>query len=185
MTRITPVSFELYDTGFDRFAQELGGSFERYGFAVVTDTALDQQGIDAAIADDIDAELWRKFFMLAAMSAVSCMARASIGQILDSAPTRALAVTAALEAAAVGRAEGVNLPGDIEGAVLQQVNLMPRDGRPSMLEDLEAGRPLELPYFSGTLARLGRRHGIPTPIHDMALSVLGMHAGGASKNAGA
>ena len=51
MTRITPVSFELYDTGFDRFAQELGGSFERYGFAVVTDTALDQQGIDAAIAD--------------------------------------------------------------------------------------------------------------------------------------
>ena len=142
-------------------------------------------GIDAAIADDIDAELWRKFFMLAAMSAVSCMARASIGQILDSAPTRALAVTAALEAAAVGRAEGVNLPGDIEGAVLQQVNLMPRDGRPSMLEDLEAGRPLELPYFSGTLARLGRRHGIPTPIHDMALSVLGMHAGGASKNAGA
>ena len=51
MTRITPVSFELYDTGFDRFAQELGGSFERYGFAVVTDTQLDQGGVDAAIAD--------------------------------------------------------------------------------------------------------------------------------------
>ena len=142
-------------------------------------------GIDVAIADDIDAELWRKFFMLASMSAVSCMARARIGDILDSPPARALAVAAALEAAAVGRAEGVNLPADIEGAVLQQVNLMPRDGRPSMLEDLEAGRPLELPYFSGTLARLGRRHGIPTPIHDMALNVLSMHASGLTKSAGA
>jgi isopenicillin N synthase-like dioxygenase len=51
MAAITPVSFALYDSDFDAFAQALGASFERYGFAVVTDTALDQEGIDAAIAD--------------------------------------------------------------------------------------------------------------------------------------
>jgi isopenicillin N synthase-like dioxygenase len=51
MAAITPVSFALYDSDFDAFAQALGASFERYGFGVVTDTALDQQGIDAAIAD--------------------------------------------------------------------------------------------------------------------------------------
>ena len=51
MTGIIPVSFTLYDSDFDRFSNELGTSFERYGFAVVTDTAMDQQGIDAAISD--------------------------------------------------------------------------------------------------------------------------------------
>ncbi len=51
MTGIAPVSFALYERDFDRFAKELGESFERYGFAVVTDTQMDQAGIDAALAD--------------------------------------------------------------------------------------------------------------------------------------
>lgn len=51
MAGITPVSFALYGTDFDRFAAELGASFERYGFAVVSDHDLGQAGIDAAIAD--------------------------------------------------------------------------------------------------------------------------------------
>ncbi len=51
MPGIEPVSFALYAGDFDRFAQALGESFERYGFAVVTDTGLDQAGVDAAIAD--------------------------------------------------------------------------------------------------------------------------------------
>jgi isopenicillin N synthase-like dioxygenase len=51
MTGIIPVSFALYDSDFDRFARELGTSFERYGFAVVTGTGMDQRGIDAALDD--------------------------------------------------------------------------------------------------------------------------------------
>ena len=51
MSGITPVSFALYTSDFDRFAVELGASFERYGFAVVSDHDLGQAGIDAAIAD--------------------------------------------------------------------------------------------------------------------------------------
>jgi len=51
MAGIAPVSFALYETDFDRFAAELGASFERYGFAVVSDHDLDQAGIDAAIAN--------------------------------------------------------------------------------------------------------------------------------------
>jgi len=51
MTGIAPVSFTLYARDFDAFAAALGASFEQYGFAVVTDHDLDQQGIDAALAD--------------------------------------------------------------------------------------------------------------------------------------
>ena len=48
---IEPVSFTLYSKDFDRFAHELGASFQRYGFAVVSDHDLDQARIDAAISD--------------------------------------------------------------------------------------------------------------------------------------
>jgi 2-dehydropantoate 2-reductase len=50
-----------------------------------------------------------------------------------------------------------------------------------MLEDLEAGRPLELDYLSGAVVRLGRAAGVPTPIHDFACRALAMHAAGARK----
>jgi isopenicillin N synthase-like dioxygenase len=48
---IAPVSFELYASDFDAFADALGRSFARYGFAVIADHGLDQARIDAATAD--------------------------------------------------------------------------------------------------------------------------------------
>lgn len=135
-------------------------------------------GVSADMPASIDAEIWQKFIMLASFSAVSCLARATIGEVLDSADARSLVLEAAQEAMAVARAQGVALPADINDVVMRQVRDMPREGRPSMLEDLESGRRLELPYLSGTVVRLGRAAGILTPIHDTAYRVLAMHTGG-------
>ena len=48
---IEPVSMTQYDTDFQAFADKLGGSFKRYGFAVVSDHGLDEAVIEAAIDD--------------------------------------------------------------------------------------------------------------------------------------
>ena len=48
---IEPVSMTLYDTDFQAFADQLGTSFKRYGFAVIADHGLDEAVIEAAIAD--------------------------------------------------------------------------------------------------------------------------------------
>ena len=48
---IVPVSMALYDTDFQAFADALGTSFRRYGFAVVADHGLDETVIAAAIDD--------------------------------------------------------------------------------------------------------------------------------------
>ncbi len=48
---IQPVSYTLYDREFGRFSAELGRSFERYGFAVVSDHGLPQPVVEAALAD--------------------------------------------------------------------------------------------------------------------------------------
>ena len=47
---IPPVSFAAFDGDFQAFARDLGASFERYGFAVVTDYDLPQDRIEAALA---------------------------------------------------------------------------------------------------------------------------------------
>ena len=49
VSAIPPVSMATYDTDFDAFAQELGGWFERFGFAVVADHGVDQIVIDGAL----------------------------------------------------------------------------------------------------------------------------------------
>jgi len=144
----------------------------------IADALNDCIGVSAEMPASIDGEIWLKFLMLASFSAVSCLARATIGEVLDSAEARALVLEAAQEAMAVARAQGVALPADSNDVVMRQVRDMPREGRPSMLEDLESGRPLELPFLSGTVVRLGRAAGIPTPIHDTAYRALAMHAGG-------
>jgi isopenicillin N synthase-like dioxygenase len=46
---IPPVSMKTYDTDFEGFSQELGGWFERFGFAVVADHGVDQAVIDGTL----------------------------------------------------------------------------------------------------------------------------------------
>jgi 2-dehydropantoate 2-reductase len=47
-----------------------------------------------------------------------------------------------------------------------------------MLQDLERGRPLELPWLSGAIVRLGAEAGVNTPIHRFIVTVLGPHVNG-------
>jgi isopenicillin N synthase-like dioxygenase len=48
--RIAPVSFGEFARDFDSFAETLGASFARYGFAVISDHGVPQDRIDAALA---------------------------------------------------------------------------------------------------------------------------------------
>lgn len=48
----------------------------------------------------------------------------------------------------------------------------------SMLDDLNRGKPLELNYLSGDVARIGCAHGIATPIHDFVTAALQPYVNG-------
>ena len=54
-------------------------------------------GVEVAVSADIDVDIWKKFAMLASFSAISCLARASIGEVLDSPEARELVIAAANE----------------------------------------------------------------------------------------
>jgi 2-dehydropantoate 2-reductase len=49
---------------------------------------------------------------------------------------------------------------------------LPPQTKSSMLEDLERGRRLELPWLSGAVVRLGEEVRVPTPTHRFITTVL-------------
>ncbi len=76
------------------------------------------------------------------------------------------------ECLAVSRMEGAVLDDDIPDAILARFQSFPADMSTSILTDREAGRPLEWDIRNGVISRLGRRHGIPTPISDTITTLL-------------
>lgn len=136
-------------------------------------------GVDASISDDIRATLWTKFLFLATNAALTCLARQPAGVVYHDPLLLDLAKRSIAEIAAVAVAEKVRLAPNAEADALAILQGFPPDVVASMRQDLDAGRRLELEGISGTIVRLGRKHGIPTPVHDVAYACLKPFAGGA------
>ncbi|MEE3138138.1 MAG: 2-dehydropantoate 2-reductase [Acidobacteriota bacterium] len=149
--------------GRDDLAQEL---------AAEVSGAFRSSGVDAQVADDIDAALWSKFVLFSVMSAASCLADLATGPLRVDPDYRAMLKRGMRETAAVARAHGVKLEPDIAERSLSIVDEMAAESVPSMLLDLRAGRRLEIEYLSGTVVRLGNLLGIDVPFHSAAYGAL-------------
>ncbi|HAD25759.1 MAG TPA: 2-dehydropantoate 2-reductase [Alphaproteobacteria bacterium] len=135
-------------------------------------------GFEARFQPDIMASLWSKFVLVAAFSGVMGLARAPLGIVRADTDARGLLEAALNEAEQVGRALGVTLPEHTAQSIFQMANALPHELKPSLLEDLEHGRRLEVEWLSGGVRRLGRQVGVATPVHDVIYSVLKLHADG-------
>ena len=76
------------------------------------------------------------------------------------------------ECLAVGRAEGAALDDGIVEAVVEGARRAPPDSLNSLIADRMAGRPMEIDARNGAVVRFGRKHGIPTPLNEMAVALL-------------
>ncbi|HLB15676.1 MAG TPA: 2-dehydropantoate 2-reductase [Burkholderiales bacterium] len=129
-------------------------------------------GIDARVSDSVQTEQWRKFVPVAGLSAISCLSRQPIGPIREDRKLRALYRQAMTEVVALATAKGVVLESNIVEHMLAAAQRYQPDARVSMLEDLEAGKPLELDWLSGYVSREARQLGVATPFHDVAYACL-------------
>jgi len=129
-------------------------------------------GIDARVSDSMQTEQWRKFVPVAGLSAISCLSRQPIGPIREDRKLRALYRQAMTEVVALATAKGVALESGIVEHMLALAERYQPEARVSMLEDLEAGKPLELDWLSGYVSREARRLGVATPFHDVAYTCL-------------
>ena len=135
-------------------------------------------GIDAVVSDGIQRAIWEKFVFIVGLSALTTLTRLPIGPIREEPLTRELLANVMREAAAVGRAKGVDLAADIVEKQLAFVDTLPADMIASMLGDLRRGNRLELPWLSGGVVRLGTTLGVVTPANRFVYTALKLHENG-------
>jgi 2-dehydropantoate 2-reductase len=140
--------------------------------------ALDTAGVDHRVSADIERDIWDKMAFLATFAGATALMRRPIGAIREDAETRAMLLAGLEEASAVACAKGIALPDDFVERTLERCDRLPYEMKSSMLQDLERGRRLELPWLSGAIVRLGRELGVLTPTHAFIITALKLHAGG-------
>lgn len=136
-------------------------------------------GFQATLSPHIDRDLWSKFVRLSTFSGLTALTRLPLGPIRDDEALWGLAESALEEGCALAAARDVALPAAVATEMRTMLRGMPPTAKSSMLEDLERGRPLELPWLSGAMVRLGRESGVATPVHAVIAAALGPYVGGA------
>jgi 2-dehydropantoate 2-reductase len=137
-------------------------------------------GAESIHSEDIHAALWAKMVFIASFGGISALSRATAGDLRQCREARELLTAAMREVEAVGRARGVSLPAEVVENQMALLESFEPTATTSMQRDVAAGRPFELEAFSGTVVRLGRRHGVPTPVHSaldaLLRPMLGRHS---------
>ena len=155
-----------------KFAERDGGRSER---ALAIAAAMQEAGVEAGVPEDVRVEIWRKFLMLATLSGITAGGRCAAGDIQSSDALKALARDCVAEIGALARARGVAIGEADEAKVLETLAGFPPDMRASMAKDLEAGRPLEVDWLSGAVARLSAAEGLEAPAHRTITALLAPH----------
>ncbi|MBA2402156.1 MAG: 2-dehydropantoate 2-reductase [Bradyrhizobium sp.] len=128
-------------------------------------------GFEAKLSDAILTELWMKFILLAANASAVATSRRPIGDLRDP-EIRPVMLAAYREVMDVGRACGVALPDNAVEITAGYSDSLPVHQKPSMALDLERGNRLELPWLGGKVVELGKKHGVPTPMHSLMYAML-------------
>jgi 2-dehydropantoate 2-reductase len=125
---------------------------------------------DAEVVDDWTTVAWKKLCHNAAgvlpallLQPAGVMRDDDIGEV---------AIDLVRECVAVGRAEGAKLEDDFPEQVLAASRRAAVDSVNSLLADRIAGRPMEIDARNGAIVRLGKKHKIPTPVNNMAATLL-------------
>ena len=142
--------------------------------ATALSTALAAAGLKAPVRQNIRDEIWVKLWGNLSFNPISALTHATLDVICTDAGTRAVARSMMLEAQTIAEKLGVTFRIDVERRI---------DGgaavgahRTSMLQDLDAGRPMEIDALVGSVQELGLLTNSPTPTIDVVLALVKQRA---------
>lgn len=130
--------------------------------------ALSAGGISGEVTDAIRREVWAKLMGNLAQGPFTILSRQGIGPTLAEPAVRAAILRAMKEAMAVAAALGHPFEYDLEKRVAGSAKLA---HKPSILQDLELGRPMEVEALFRTPLQLARLAGVETPTLDLSVAL--------------
>jgi 2-dehydropantoate 2-reductase len=118
-------------------------------------------GVECVVASDIRLAIWAKLWGNMNMNPVSALTRRTANGILGDSRLQQLVREMMTEFVAIGERLGLKLPMTVDERLVVTRRL--GDFRTSMLNDVEAGRPLEVDGLLGVVMELAEKLGMPAP----------------------
>ena len=147
--------------------------------------------LDVAISDDILAELYSKLIINSCITTLGALSGETLGWMLGRRLYRCIFIEIIREAMAAAGAAGITVPPyggrldystflDGDGTlgalrrhlVLRVMGAKYRRLKSSSLQSLQRGRPTEVDYFNGYIARTARAHGTTAPLNERLTSMV-------------
>ena len=134
--------------------------------------ALDRAGLAWETPVEMLRAMWWKFMVNVGVNQASAIMRADYGACRSDPDARWLMERLMDEVVAVSVPAGIALDATDIARWNEVLAALSADGKTSMLQDVEAGRPTEVDVFAARVIAIGREHGVPTPVNEAAYHVI-------------
>jgi 2-dehydropantoate 2-reductase len=135
---------------------------------------LQEAGFDATLSQQIQKDIWYKLWGNMTMNPISALTGETIDKMLGDDLLRGFVSAVMLEAKAIGEKIGIPIAQQPEDR--HQVTLKLGAFKTSMLQDVEAGRVVELDALVSSVREIGQLVQLPTPYTDALLGLGRVHA---------
>ena len=135
---------------------------------------LEKAGLEVVLSEQIQKDTWYKLWGNMTVNPVSAMTGATTDRILDDELVRGFISAVMLEAREIGARVGIPIAQQPEDR--HQVTRKLGAFKTSMLQDVEAGKPVEIDALVGVVREMGQMTGVPTPFTDALLGLSRLHA---------
>lgn len=127
---------------------------------------FEEAGQRYQIPESILHEKWWKFMLNTCYNTLTAILIADYASISNNQSFTRCIRMVAKEVQEVAKAEGITLSADDIESMIKRFGKLTDHGQTSMLQDVLAKRDTENKYFSGSISRLGKKHGVATPYCD-------------------
>jgi 2-dehydropantoate 2-reductase len=135
---------------------------------------LRRAGLNASVSPQIQKDIWFKLWGNMTVNPVSALTGATTDRILGDELVRGFISNVMLEAKTIG--ERIGIPIDQQPADRHAVTLKLGAFKTSMLQDVEARKPVELDALVSAVRELGQLTGVPTPFTNALLGLSRLQA---------
>jgi 2-dehydropantoate 2-reductase len=115
---------------------------------------------------DMNKRMWGKFMMNVGVNQTAAVSKAgNYGELQNKGPVRERMIAAMREVITLSEKEKINLTEEDLNYWLSVLGTLNPLGKPSMRQDMEAGRRSEVELFAGTVIKLGKMHQLSTLVN--------------------
>ena len=134
-------------------------------------SVFDKAEITNKIANDITAELWKKFIGIC-VGGLMAVSKTNYGELRELKETRQLTVKLLTEIYNLSQKMRINIEPDYVSKVMKAIDSYPYESTSSLTRDVWEGKPSEIEEQNGTVVKLAKQHDVETPVNNFIYSCI-------------